>query len=129
MGYYVKIVKSTAKIPAQNLKLVYGIWCDLNKPENNHLKRGGSYSQGGKTNHWYSWLTENYDTECRSAQEILTELGFDYIIGFDGSISITGYDNKSGQEDLFFERVRHLLEGSITWEGEEGEQFTWNFNS
>ena len=128
MGYYVSIKKSTAVIPAHNKATVLAIWKDLNKPENNHLKRGGSYNGGGeKSRHWYSWMDADYDQTCNSVEEVLDMLGFYYTSHDNGDVSIDGYDSKTGQEDLFLERVENLLTGEIEWLGEEGETWTTKF--
>ena len=127
MGYYVRITKSTAIIPAENKATVLQIWKDLNKPENNHLKRGGSYTGGEKVKHWYSWMSENYDETCHSVEEILEQLGFESTLHDNGDVSIDDYDSKTGQEELFLKAVENLLIGEIQWVGEENECWTTNF--
>lgn len=125
MGYYVEIVESTAVIPAAVKAEVYKRWCALNHPSNNHRKQGGSYSSGGKQDHWYSWMSPTYDQECKTTEDILSELGFDYGVNDVGDIAITGYDHKTGQEGLFFHEVEDLLTGSISWCGEDGKRYKW----
>ena len=122
MGYYVNIKKSTAVIPANNKSTVLEIWKALNAPENNHLKRGGSFAGGEYTAKWFSWMPSDYDKTANSVEEILELLGFECTTLENGDVSI-GYDSKTGQEDLFFERVEFLLTGMISWYGEDGE--TW----
>ena len=124
MGYYVKIVKSTCVIPNENKEEVLQIWKDLNKPENNHLKNGGSWKSGEQTAWWYSWMDADYDQTCHSVDDVLDQLGFDYGLSDNGDVAIGGYDSKSGQEDVFFEAVEHLLVGDIEWMGEQGEEWT-----
>jgi hypothetical protein len=128
MGYHVRIVNSTLSIPDAVKSQVYAIWCDLNKPHNDHLKSGGGWSGGGKTQHWYSWMDEHYDQTCLTVEDILDQLGFEHVPNSEGGIDIVGYDSKTGQEDLFFQRVVHLLTGKIRWQGEDGGQWTWLFD-
>lgn len=127
MGYYVKIKKSNVVFPAKNLPTILQIWKDLNKPENDAKKNGGSYKGGECVEKWYSWMEKDYDKTCNSVEEVLYMLGFDTDTIDNGDVLITGYDSKTGQEDLFFEAVRDYITGTITWQGEEGETFKWKF--
>jgi hypothetical protein len=129
MGYYVEIVNSTLTIPAAAKSAVLQTWKDLNRPQNNYRKRGGSYSGGGKTAHWYSWMDENYDIHVQTVEDVLNMLGFSFAVLDNGDTLVTGYDSKTGQEDLFFEEVRPLVHGSVQWLGEDGEKFYWEFES
>ena len=74
-------------------------------------------------------MDPNYDLVCKTAQDILVELGFDVEEQDDGLV-IYAYDNKSGQEELFLEAISDLLrtihnENSpenkpfIVWRGED----------
>lgn len=126
MGYNVQILRSNMTLPAANQAEALRIWKDLNKPENNHLKRRGGRSGGsGKTAHWFSWMDEDYDQTVTSADEVLEMLGFEIEILGNGDILLAGYDSKTGQEDLFIERAAHLMIGRIDWEGEDGEAWAW----
>lgn len=127
MGYYVNIWDSDCRIAAAVKPQVYKIWCDLNHPSNNHKKRGGQFTGGEQTAWWYSWMSEHYDQECKTVEEILDQLGFGYDTLDDGSLVITDYDRKTGQEELFFNEIAHLLTGTISWGGEEGESWDWTF--
>lgn len=127
MGYYTRITHSNAVIPTENLSEVYRRWCELNAPANEHLKSGGSYQGGKRVESWYSWMTSDYDKTCKTAEEILDMLGFEFQLTERG-IEITNYDSKTGQEDLFFERVKDLVNGEIDWVGEDGYQYQWNFD-
>ena len=123
MGYCVKIKKSTAVIPANNKQAVLEIWKSLNAPENNHLKRGGVGTGSNKLSHWFAWMPANYDKTVSTVEEILKLLGFKYTTRANGDVKINGYDNVSGQEDLFLERVELLLTGKISWVGEDGDKW------
>jgi hypothetical protein len=125
MGYNVQIKHSTAVIPAEHKDEVLQIWKDLNKPENNHLKRGGSWSKGEQNVWWYSWMPSNYDLTVTSVEDVLNELGFETELDHEGNVLICEYDSKRGQESLFFNRVAHLIKGQIMWEGEDGSTWVW----
>lgn len=126
MGYYVNIVESTARVPAQNLARVYEIMCSLNETHD-HEKRGGSYSGGKQTEKWFSWMDANYPETCEDAQAIFEMLGFETEYNSAGDLLLTGYDNKMGQEDLFLEAIENYVIGEISWEGENGEDWTTKF--
>jgi len=127
MGYHVELIRSSAVIPKEVQDEVLQIWKDLNKPENDHQKNGGTY-QGGKTiSKHYSWMDPAYDQKVKSCQDVLDALGFDYEEDGYGNISITRYDKKMGQEELFFDAVSHLITGHMLWIGEDDDTFRWNF--
>ena len=122
MGYYVHIEDANCKLPAKNYALAYWRMCDLNKHD--EWKRGGS-----QTEKWFSWMLPNYPETCKTALEILEELGFDVEDQEDG-LAIYGYDNKSGQEELFLASISDLLVAMdgmydsgnkpfIVWRGED----------
>lgn len=129
MGYYVTITDSNVYIPADSLDEAYERMCALNTTHD-HLKSGGSYSGGKQHARWFSWMSENYPAECSNVGEILDMLGFETSHMSDGSLSIDYYDNKTGQESLFFEAIADLIpEGSIIdWRGEDGEIVRWYFD-
>jgi hypothetical protein len=61
--------------------------------------------------------------KAESARSIFDALGFDCVDYGNGTFGLTGYNNKTGQEDLFMAVVAPFLEdGSFTqWRGEDGE--------
>jgi len=129
MGYCVKIKHSTAVILNENRDEVLQIWKDLNKPENDHLKRGGAYRDGEKHTAWYSWMPANYHEAVESVEDVLTELGFETELDHEGNVLICDYDSKRGQEDLFFKHASHLIKGQIMWEGEDGSTWVWELGN
>lgn len=124
MGYYVELVESTFEIPADKLDEALNRLKALNHDPNVE-KRGGSWGPGGKTESWFSWMDSDYDQKVTSAAEVFTMLGFEVDQGEDGSIILAGYDNKSGQEDLFIDAVKDLAVTGwfMVWRGEDG--YTW----
>jgi hypothetical protein len=131
MGYVVKIEKSTAVIPNVNRTMILDTWKNLNAPENDHMKRGQSFSRSGGvesvTKH-YSWLPTHYDTTVKSIEDMLDLFEFSYEVDpITNDIAITGYEAKMGQEELFFQRVFDLLTGKIFWHGEDDSRWVWNF--
>ena len=126
MGYYVKIVKSNAYIPAANLQRAYKKMCALNVTHHS-VKRGYRYSGGEKLAFWFSWMDENYPETCKDAQAVLEQLGFSTEYNDAGDLLLTGYDNKTGQEELFLKAIEEDGVGSIVWEGECDETWTTFF--
>jgi len=127
MGYYVRIVKSTAMIPQANLERAYQKMCALDVTHDNQ-KRGGSWSGGAQTAKWFSWMDENYTETCKNAQDIMEMLGFECDEDKDGNLLIIGYDSKTGQEDLFLEAITNDAIGMIRWVGEDGDAYVTNFH-
>lgn len=124
MGYNVKIIKSTAIIPPAHLERAYIQMCALNITHDAE-KCGGRYSNGKRVEAWFSWMDPNYPETCSNAEEILVELGFD-VFSDQLGIHITGYDSKSGQEELFLNSIQDLVYGSITWIGEDEIIWEWS---
>jgi hypothetical protein len=115
MGYYVNLTDSNFGIP--ETKEVLGTLIEADLLFHN-LKTGGS-SSGEK---WFSWVSQNYATEIKSVDDFFCgQLGFTTKIE-DGKVWLTGYDSKTGQEDLFIALVApYVEEGSfLAWEGEDG---------
>jgi hypothetical protein len=126
MGYNVEILKSTARIPAANLKRAYEKMCALNTTHHAQ-KRGGSWSGGTKSESWFSWMDANYPETCKDAQAVLEQLGFYTSTDTNGDLLIEGYDSKMGQEDLFLKAIETDVTGVIEWVGEDHERWTTTF--
>lgn len=130
MGYYVRLTDSEVTLKNEHLPEILQRWKDLNKPENNHLKHGGSWDGGKQTQWWFSWMDADYDKTVNSAEEVLEMLGFEYDVTDEGNVHITNYDSKTGSEDLFMKTIADLIEPGSTmlWHGEDGATFAWYFN-
>ena len=130
MGYYVNIDSSTFMILKKDYEDAYVAMCALNQFDN--IKRGGSYHKDPDTdevteNKWFSWMTPNYPDICLTAEDIFQELGFEINTSETG-LEICGYDNKTGQEDLFLEACCPWASGFIIWNGEEGDRWMDNYD-
>lgn len=130
MGYYVQLTDSDVILKQQVQEEILQRWKELNKPENNHLKYGGSWVGGKQVTWHYSWMDKDYDKKVDSPQEVLEMMGFEYDINEDGDIYITNYHSKTGSEDLFLKTIADLIEPGSTmlWHGEDGANFAWYFN-
>lgn len=129
MGYFVRTIASDAFIPAENLDEAYRILRAINTdPAYEPLKTGWRSGPGKESARFFAWMSENYDQEFDTAQEILEELGFDTQMIEEG-LEIHHYDRKTGNEDVFFASIGHLVEknDSIEWEGENNERYRWLF--
>lgn len=124
MGYYVTLENSTFNIPADKLDEALARLKALNhKP--GVEKRGGSWGPGGQTAKWFSWMSEKYDEEVNSAEEVFEALGFEVECNPDDGLTLVGYDSKTGQEDLFIDEVADLAAPGwfMEWRGEDGEKW------
>jgi hypothetical protein len=129
MGYYVNITNSDFHIAADRKADAYEAVCRINAPEYDHLKRGGSWGPDGKTAVWYSWMPADYPAETEKLEDVLDLLGFAYVITGDGDITDLQYDNKTGNEAIFFLAMApYVQEGStVTWVGEDHHAWIWEF--
>lgn len=127
MGYNVNIHESTFRIPEANLDEALTRFKELNhKP--GVEKRGGSWGPNGQTKSWFSWMPEDYDKHVTTAEEVLILLGFDTEKDVEtGDVLITGYDSKTGQEELFLNEIADLVDpqSSIVWIGEDLRMWVW----
>lgn len=126
MGYYVEILESTFRIPAENLDAAYEAMCQLNFTVPNYQKSGVLGVEeipefGPHPKKWFSWMDWNYHESCLDAQAILEELGFETFFSDEGDLAIGYFNSKAGQEDLFLDAISPLSKGYIVWKGEEGE--------
>jgi hypothetical protein len=121
MGYYVETVTVNFRIPAANIPFAFDVLKNINKPEFDHQKRGGSYSGGKTTAKWYSWMPERYDLQVHSVKDVFELLGFEGCTEDSLGFVLGTYDNKTGQEDLFLAAVAPFAaDGLIRWKGEDG---------
>jgi hypothetical protein len=131
MGYYTQITDADFLIPTANEAAALAALKALNGPEYNEQKQGGSWGAGaeGKSEAWYSWMDADYDQKVQSCAEVFTMLGFEVEESADG-LRLTGYDNKTGQEDLFLNAVApHVAAGSfLAWRGEDGTLYRFEFD-
>ena len=59
---------------------------------------------------------------------VFAELGFEVSDNEDGDLLISCYDNKSGQEDVFFAAAAPFIEDDeYEWTGEDGTFWLWKF--
>lgn len=122
MGYYVTLTDADFALPESAevldaIKRMDTEWHDL--------KRGGSFSSQGKTDSWFSWMPSSLAT-FGTVAEVFAALGFDLLVD-SGAVILQGYDNKTGQEELFLAAVAPFVEeGSYTeWNGEDGSRWRY----
>jgi hypothetical protein len=91
-------------------------------------KNGGSYAPGsGKTASWFSWMPADLTTLPDTAA-VFSELGFEVNDDENGDLLISCYDNKTGQEEVFFAAAAPFIEdGEYEWQGEDGAFWKWSF--
>lgn len=130
MGYYISITNSNVFVPKDKHEAAYKALCDLNS--NDAIKSGGCYPPptDGRPGKWFSWMDPNYPEKCKDLVEVLTEVGFDVEVSPAGDILSLGYDNKSGDQNIFlYALAPFVTNGSfIEWRGEEGERWRFEFD-
>lgn len=126
MGYYVS-GNGALRIKAENLGKAYEALMALNDAPDK-AKRGGSSGGGQEPRFWYSWMPEDLRT-LKDTKEVFDTLGFETTIDdSNGDLVITCYDNKTGQEDVFFAAAAPFIEdGDYEWTGEDGDFWAWEF--
>jgi hypothetical protein len=129
MGYYTTITDADFLIPTANEAAALAALKALNDPEYNEQKQGGSWGAEGKTKAWYSWMTADYDQHVKSCADVFEQLGFEVEQTAEG-MRLTGYDNKTGQEDLFLNAVAPYVaaDSFLAWRGEDGTLYRFEFD-
>jgi hypothetical protein len=124
MGYYVN-GNGELRIKAENLGKAYEALMALQDAPDK-AKRGGSYS-ANERRYWFSWMPEDLRT-LTDTKAVFAELGFEVNDNENGDLLISCYDNKTGQEDVFFAAAAPFIEdGDYEWTGEDGEFWKWQF--
>jgi hypothetical protein len=124
MGYYVN-GNGELRIKQENLDKAYEALMALQDAPPKS-KRGGSYS-ANERRFWYSWMPEDLRT-LTDTKAVFAELGFEVRDDENGDLLISCYDNKTGQEDVFFAAAAPFIEdGDYEWTGEDGTFWLWKF--
>ena len=86
------------------------------------IKRGGS--SNGES--WFSWVNDSDFETATTCQQIIEAFGFETSES-QGVVSIDGYSNKTGQEDVLLAVLAPFVaEGAeMEWSGEEGERWLY----
>ncbi len=115
MGYYVTMEAGEFAIPEtpEVLAALHGMDEKLHS-----FKRGGSFGGERESRH-FSWMPESLKG-FDSVFALFSDLGFECTTE-DGFVHLKGYNNKTGQEELFLAIVAPFVaDGSfIEWEGED----------
>jgi len=76
---------------------------------------------------WYSWMPPRYHETVGSVTEVLELVGFEVTktraAGLD--VYTLVYDNKTGQEDVFLNRLAEFAHIVIEVKGEDGAMWRW----
>lgn len=126
MGYYVS-GNGALRIKAENLGKAYEALMALQDAPDK-AKRGGSSGGSEAPRFWYSWMPEDLRT-LKDTKEVFDTLGFETTIDdSNGDLVITCYENKMGQEDVFFAAAAPFIEdGDYEWTGEDSDFWAWEF--
>ena len=126
MGYYVT-GNGALRIKSENLGKSYEALMALQDAPPK-AKRGGSSGGDKAPRYWYSWMPEDLRT-LADTKAVFAELGFETRIEEPtGDLIISCYDNKSGQEDVFFAAAAPFIEDDeYEWTGEDSDFWLWKF--
>ena len=125
MGYYVN-GNGELRIKKENLDKAYEALMALQDAPNK-AKRGGSSGGDKAPRFWYSWMPEDLRT-LPDTKAVFAELGFEVRDDENGDLLISCYDNKTGQEDVFFAAAAPFIEdGDYEWTGEDSDFWAWEF--
>jgi hypothetical protein len=126
MGYYVKGTGNVL-ISKENLAAAYDALMALQDAPD-ESKSGGAWSGGTYTQRWYSWMPADLRS-LPDTKAVFDELGFDTVYQENGDLLIIAYDNKTGQEELFFAAAAPFIttNSEMYWEGEDGLLYKWEF--
>ena len=125
MGYYVS-GNGELRIKAENLSKAYEALMALQDAPPK-AKRGGSSGGSEAPRFWYSWMPEDLRT-LPDTKSVFAELGFEVVDDENGDLLIRCYDNKTGQEEVFFAAAAPFIEnGEYEWTGEDNDFWAWEF--
>ena len=125
MGYYVN-GNGELRIKKENLAAAYDALMALQDAPPK-AKRGGSSGGGQEPRFWYSWMPEDLRT-LPDTKSVFETLGFEVRDDENGDLLISCYDNKTGQEDVFFAAAAPFIEdGDYEWTGEDSDFWAWEF--
>jgi len=119
MGYFVQLIDADFGVPetTEVLAAIHRMDTDWHE-----LKRGGSYGPNGREHSWFSWMPGLQS--LHTVQDVFEALGFEVYVK-DGKVYLNGYDNKTGQEELFLAAVAPFVDDDsfTSWRGEDGELY------
>lgn len=138
MGYYITLKDSSVAIPMEHAEAALEAIHRLQETHD-HEKRGGSWSGGKNTKKWFSWMPADL-REITTLKDMLMTIGFEVAYNSpQDQLNITGYDSKTGQEDLFIwalvpyivhqdvEARENKVPATMEWLGEDGATYLWKF--
>jgi hypothetical protein len=128
MGYYTQ-QNGTVTIAARDEAVAVEALKALN--HNHEDKRGGSWPKTGDpfADSWYSWLPPRFheDKSIRTVGDVLEMLGYE-VRATPGTLNLytVSYDTKTGQEDVFLNRLSDFAHIQIDVVGEDGSRWMWS---
>ena len=125
MGYYVN-GNGQLRIKAENLGKAHEALMALQDAPPK-AKRGGSSGGSEAPRYWYSWMPEDLRT-LPDTKSVFETLGFEVSDDENGDLLISCYDNKTGQEEVFFAAAAPFIEDDeYEWTGEDNDFWLWKF--
>lgn len=134
MGYYITLKECNVAIP----RAMEGVALKALHALDNYdqLKSGGEWGGPGGTKKraWYAWMPTDL-TSITTLEEFLQNIGFE-TRSDDVEITITGYDSKTGAEQIFMWAIAPYViladkeshdDPYMFWQGEDGSMWRWTF--
>jgi hypothetical protein len=120
MGYYIDLTNAEWEIP-ETAEVLQALKESVTKYH--AIKRGGS--SNGES--WFSWMDDSEILGAETAQTVFIRLGFDTLTT-DLGFTLEGYNNKTGQEDVFLAVVSPFCkDGSyVEIRGEDGSEWQYS---
>lgn len=132
MGYYTTQV-GTVRINVGDEKAAVEALKALN--HNHEDKHGRSWPDCDKPDadpyetRWYSWMPSKFheDDSMTTVGHVLEMLGYEVTSRYDGDLLVytVAYDNKTGQEEVFLNRLADFATVNIEVTGEDGDKWKW----
>ena len=126
MGYYISaegVIEMPRSLESEALHALKMLNYD------HEAKRGGILGNPEATfeTRWYSWMPERWHDDVASIGDVLELVGFGVdksrMAGLD--VYTLTYDNKTGQEEVFLNRLADYAQVDVEFTGEDGLRWRW----
>ena len=117
MGYFIDMTGGEFVIPDNETTLAH---MKTMVQKYKRIQRGGSYGPNGQRESWFSWVMDSEILDAKSVEQIFNAVGFE-TEKRGGEFELTGYSNKTGQEELFLAHIAEaVMDGSyVEFRGED----------
>jgi len=129
MGYYMTQLNSVFRIPKENEEKALDAVKKLSERED--LMSGGSWSNGKKTESWFSWVDMKELAKADTLDKAVREWGWDLLRSQEGGAidGIVFEGEKMGDDDVLLRALAPYVEDKsyIEMRGEDDAMWKWSF--